>query len=78
MFVGFAVLAESRLDGAYASRLRAMVLLVELACHFVVVFGDLGRADFCRKFGASGGAIQVAFWDEAHIRTTARQCLGIN
>ena len=77
MFVGLAVLAESRLDGAYSSRSRAVVLLVEFAFHFVVILSGLSRAGLCRKFSASGRAIQVAFWDEAHVRATARQCLDV-
>ena len=77
MFVGLAVLADSCLDGAYGSRLRAVVLLVEFACNLLVVPGDRSGADFCRKFGTSGGAIQVAFWDEAHVHATTRQCLGV-
>ena len=76
MFVGLAVLTESRLDGAYSFRLRAVVLLPEFSCHLVVVLCDLSRADFCRKFGMSCGAIQVAFLDEALVRETASRCLG--
>ena len=77
MFVGLAVLAESRLDFACGSRSRAVALLVEFSCHLVAVLGDLSRAGLCRKFGASRGFILAAIWDEAHVRATVRECLGV-